>query len=867
MQSNYSSFSKFNNAINYFFGCNPANPYWILLAMYLRKAGTLAIVNDYEGDARNIIAPEADREYWSTLKHNKQWPDDVNTISIIGDLDDELGYLPSVYKAFDEAAKKRIVAAKNEKNIFLHPQWEPSFLLEVTESLLEIDDEWYNTYYEKLFDKTVYRIFAKDHTVTFSPSVEFSEIIKGLIGSNVKRVYNPFAGTGYLANILSNSEIEYIGEETDDISASIAKLRLLSNDVNGYILNHYTQHMITYDADLIVSAPQYSSVIGPARSYPCWPENNSPEEFIMISELNRSSNDHITFTIRKCVLTNTPGIIIAPDIINFKSGVYRNFRKYLVDNDCVDMVISIKPSFFTYTSIPYAIYVINNDHNHKGSIRFVNINNLEIDYCLFLDSLSNNEFKDNNRTKLVTIQEVVDNDYSFAPEAYVTPELDVLDKSLLKRISELGSFNTPKTSHPQLGLLIPSSISAKENKARVFTVNDCEVQSLDEKRVVKIERECVMISPSFRSAVCINPAGNVIYAEYRGQFFFEPNIDIILPQYFALQLTEEYVKQQLGERPIQTAGQSFARSIFRRIMISVPSLEEQQKIVDDYCLKLIGELGMEVSSLKTQRFNEYERNMHLRKHALKQVMNEVLPAARRIANFITSQQGNFSKKSIIAERSQSTLESYVVKLFSNVEKVNSLISALTEETRFNEPQIIEIDTFIANYLRSKLADNYELTYFGHNELLDDVAPDISEEPLIGVTEQGDPVFVLPSPITVYIAPDSLTTVLDNIIANAVKHGFTNPERKDYAIRIEFRNAVIDDRDMVEFIVANNGEKLPAGMSADRMFTWGMGSGTGLGSWQTKNIIEHFGGSIEFIQYEDKADGFNVEYRFTLPMSK
>ena len=255
----------------------------------------------------------------------------------------------------------------------------------------------------------------------------------------------------------------------------------------------------------------------------------------------------------------------------------------------------------------------------------------------------------------------------------------------------------------------------------------------------------------------------------------------------------------------------------------------------------------------------------MRRSALLQVMNEVLPAARRITKFISSQEDDFSKKSIIAERSQSTLEDYVVKLFNNVEKVNALITALTEETRFNSPEIIEIDTFITNYKRSKLADNYDLEYFGHNSLLDDIVPDISDEPLIAVTDQGNPVFILPSPITVYIARDCLTTVFDNIIANAVKHGFTKPERKDYAIRIEFRNTVIDDRDMVEFIVANNGEKLPVGMSADRMFTWGVGSGTGLGSWQIKNIIEHFGGSIKFIQYDDKADGFNIEYRFTIPM--
>ena len=72
--------------------------------------------------------------------------------------------------------------------------------------------------------------------------------------------------------------------------------------------------------------------------------------------------------------------------------------------------------------------------------------------------------------------------------------------------------------------------------------------------------------------------------------------------------------------------------------------------------------------------------------------------------------------------------------------------------------------------------------------------------------------------------------------------------------------------MLEIRISNNGEKIPVGMATDQIFSWGVGTGTGLGSWQTKNIVEHFGGSIEFIQNDDAADGFYIEYRILLPIT-
>lgn len=856
------SLATFNDAVDNFFSWNPKNPFWFLLAMYLRKEGSLAIRYDYTGDKRNIIAPVADRAYWKTLNHNDKWPEGVKTISIVGNMSNN-EMLIEIFDVFQKATEQEVVEKRFSNSISKHPQWEATFLLDATKSLLSLDDEWFANNFAELFNRVVYRIFAKDRSISFSPlSLEFNEIIASLIDSTTKRIYNPFAGTANLLSSFVESQTEYIGEEQNELNAAIGNLRILSSNIKGRVRVQDSIHLHSFDADLLISFPPYEGQ--PAQTYQeLLISNKSTEERKQLEEAFGSRNDAITLVIRKCVVTGCKGIIIAPDSINFRMGRYDDLRRYLVSNDCVDMIISITAPLFSYASIPLAVYVINTNHRHKGCIRFVNICDTEKDCDLFLKSLSNDLLEEKQISKYVSLQEIIENNYILAPEAYVFPTLDE-QEDRMRNIKELGTLLSYRQINIRQGLYLHSSFFG-ENKARVIHAKDLAYEDINNGQVFLVTKPCVMISPVGGKAVCIDPQGEKIYVQYRNQIFFEPKADIVLPQYLALQLNEEYVKNQMGNRPIQTSASIFVRTIFGRIKIIVPSLLEQQRIVDEYQLQLIGELGMEVDSLKNQRFNEFERNMHLRKHALKQVMNEVVPAARRISSFISSQDGLFSKDSIVAERSKSSLERYAVKLYHDVEKINFLISALTDETQFGEPKVIELSKFMAGYCYSKLSEKYQIFWFGHQVFYHDEIEQAKER-LETLSNNGGGIYVTPPEVTAYIDPNCLTTVLDNIVANAVNHGFTNPEKMDYAIRIEFRNTIKESKEMAEICVMNNGNKLPSGVSPERIFTWGLGSGTGLGAWQAKNIVEHFGGEIMFIQHDDEPDGFNIEYRFTLPMS-
>lgn len=115
-----------------------------------------------------------------------------------------------------------------------------------------------------------------------------------------------------------------------------------------------------------------------------------------------------------------------------------------------------------------------------------------------------------------------------------------------------------------------------------------------------------------------------------------------------------------------------------------------------------------------------------------------------------------------------------------------------------------------------------------------------------------------------ISPDNLTQVFDNIVSNACKYGFTDPQRQDYTIRIEVKSIEVNGKPMVSITVSNNGSALAMGMDKSKFFHWGVGQGTGLGTWQVKNIIEHSHGSVALNEYPNDPLGFEIEYEILLP---
>lgn len=834
MNSSKTSATQFANAVFSFFGHNPSNPYWALVALTMRKLSHLEIVENLPEDDGVLVLDEI-TPYFAQKGSVREMhvvcrPKDVDKIREI--LDTFRGY-----EAHD-----------NGTSILTRNQWERSILLNFASELIKLDEEWFQSNFESCFNFLVHRIFATGRFDEFSQPIQLSELvgyISNSIAPDAKVVYNPFSGMSSYALYMPKNAY-YIGEERLSLIAAIANLRLFAESIQGEVRIADAVMSGNLRADLIVSTPPFGVRIQPESVHFAIDRVMTTEEFILHKSLSQS----------------VPAIIVVPRGFNYRKNSSERLRQDLVESGELDMVINLPEKIFTNTAIGTSIYVLNPDHNHQGSVRFIDGTRsyIEQSRTRVLDVESVVNIIDNGRTKskLVTVEDLKKNDYNLSPERYFSDDIQVPEGMKLMKMSELGEiFKQSCNTLPAEGKFVNFGALKNQNPIKVYSADDFEETELPNRRSLNLVHSGLLFFGGRGNlGICISSEGEPLFT-YPDYINFVPDDEVVLPQYVIMQFNEEYVKEQL----IGIQSGRMPNDVFQNIRILVPSIEIQRKSIEDYQGRLIADLGLEVNNLKTHQANEFERNMHLRKHALKQVLNEVVPASRRIANFISSQDGDFNKKSVVAQRSQATLEDYAQKLFRNMEKIQSLISALTDDEKYPEAITFDFHYFLADYRHNKITeDKFTFSFIGESHFLDE-EPELPEIP-----EDGSQVYIASTTLTVRIAPAQMVTVLDNIIANAVNHGFTDPSRKDYNVHVKFRNILSDEKEMLEISILNNGNKLPSGVTPEKVFTWGVGSGTGLGSWQAKNIIEHYGGSIELLQHDDAPDGFIVEYRIVLPMN-
>lgn len=848
--------SKFANAVDFFFGHNPANPYWALVALTLRKKHLLAIVENFEGPACNILDILA--SVYNEVASNKH-------VVALGERNEVIQNALSIFR-------HNMVVEKDSISIFDKPQWEREFLLEFADVLINLDEDWLQVNFNKCYAILVHRAFAKSRFEEFGQPGQVSRLVRFIskqIAPDSKLVFSPFAGLSSYSIELPE-ECHFIGEEINPLIAAIANLRLYANGVNGEVKVGDSVNVTPYEADLVVSTPPFAQPL----------HGISAEIFGLPKERIINSDELV---IRKCLLESIPGIIVVPQSLNTRANSTRQLRQDLIKSGSLDMIISLPTGIFVGTEVATAIFVLNPHHGHKGSVRFINgAKSFEINELVYGGKVLNWEdiaFYIKNgglKSKFVNFEEIVANDFNLSPEIYFADDIPVPEgmtlmkvsefgrivsqrpqSTLLEVISELGDVTHQRIAEvPTQGKLVNFSVLKNPNPIKVYKPSDFEETDLPSRPLKIVNSGLLFFGGSGIMGVCIQADEETLYT-HANYVNFVPDEKIILPQYLLIQFQESYVADQLLSIP---AGRMKA-DILENIRILVPSLEEQRKAIEEYQVRLITKMGIDATDLRTTQFNEFEKNMHLRKHALKQILNEVVPGARRIAKFVSSQEGNFSGASVIAERSGATLEDYTAKLYQNVLRIQDLISSLTDETKFEDAQTFDFHSFIAQYRSQKLTnERYSMTFFGHGSFFEE--PTESE---IAALQPGQ--FIQAPELTVHIAPKALATVFDNIIANASKYGFTDDNNKGYSIRVDFSNIMTEDRPMLEITVKNNGSLLPTGMTPDRIFKWGVGTGTGLGTWQAKNIIEHYGGSIEFNQLEDAPDGYNIVYRILLPMTE
>ncbi|BFL98725.1 type I restriction-modification system subunit M [Cutibacterium avidum] len=260
--------------------------------------------------------------------------------------------------------------------------------------------------------------------------------------TEVNKVYDPACGSGGLllkfAKVLGKENVRqgFFGQEINLTTYNLARINMFLHDINyeKFNLAHGDTlidpaHWDDEPFEAIVSNPPYSIK---------WAGDSNPllindERYAPAGVLAPKSKADLAFTMHMLswlAPNGTAAIVEFPGVL-YRGGAEQKIRKYLVDNNFVDAVIQLPNDLFFGTTIGTCIIVLKKSKVDNSVLfvnasdqfkRFGNKNKLtEENRAQILEWLTNRADVD-YVTKLVSNEEIAENNYNIAVSSYVEPE-------------------------------------------------------------------------------------------------------------------------------------------------------------------------------------------------------------------------------------------------------------------------------------------------------------------------------------------------------------------------------------------------------------------------------------------------------------
>ena len=826
---------RFNYAMDLFFGMNPQRRIWILLMFYLAKERALRVADNYDGpDDFNLMAlmvladiTDADTSrLWREQNIRNRAIVAEPPVQISSDFD------KLVYAIDYDAHNYSLSSPDRKESVLSRSRWEPQYLIEVSEILMSLSDDWYKSNASWAFDALIRRIlnqYGKESPIFAQPK-EVTDLIGRILNAEDGAMYNPYAGAGSYALTLGEN-CTYLGQEVSPVCKTIGRLNML---VNGRC-NAVIEQGVPFN-DWKGGDSKFEYIVSTLPFGLRIPE--SSQRLAEVQFLDKSSQDAGHKSI---------GVYSAA-ICSHRDSIKNNIVKRLIDEDILETVILLPAGIFATTNIETAVIVVNKHKSNKGFVRFVdarecksksgryNVLNLEAVLKMLEEGAPMDGVAD------VSLDTLRLNNYRIAPQFYTTCDDIVCPDG--SEIVELGTILTPiKAERAEIGAFRtykPNYDGAKPY-GDIVKGSALPIEQIEKSSHISISEDAFIIrlSGPFHATYLIaddeQVAVNAIYCPYR--------IDKtrMYYQYILAEMSKDYFIRQIDRRTVLGTFAFIDERDFLKTRIIVPrDYEDQIRLSCESFDSDIQEHIRQLSEKFQSRIDHVNRNQSQRKHAVAQVLNEILPSVENIEYFVHSTD-MITRDSVVSKRFGTTFIEYIESIHKQLSKVIDMVDNFTSKEDFGEKETISLNKFLEDYCESKRTNEvYKAVYIDHYE------PEEIEQ-------------------QVRISRKDLTQMLDNLFTNAQKHGFTNTARSDYEIRIS--TEPIHDFDQPVIIkITNNGTPVSESMkSLDKLFAWGTGQGTGIGCWQVKEIAEHFGGDVEYIEYPDDEEGFACEFRIILPL--
>lgn len=839
---------NYNDAVDLFFGMNPQNPYWILLVFYLAKERKLRRIEDQPVKDETIMV-SMDRSYaeitFSDESIQKYWIEKgVYEKLLVADLD-----INSDFFKIKDAFQQQVYSVKEIKprSILDRKQMVQHFLFSVAECFMDLSPEWYSENYTSSFDQLVSRIYYKRGVESMMQPKELTRLVCGLLDYKGGVIYNPFSGLSSYG-IELNAGNNYHGQEFEKLTWALAKLRMMvygADSIN--LLNEDSLSWKFNSVEYVISTPPIGLLLD---------QNPGAKTKVEAYYLENAS---FSASVRS-VGVYPAGIL--------SSMSENKIRKVLIDKDLFETIVVLPSDILhPYSGVQLCLILTNKDKRHSGYVKFVDASNYYlkegrrnvIDKNKILDLCLSEDFHE--EVILVSNEGISEENYSLDPKRYNKKNITVPDGFMLIPLSEFGTFYTNRSGVSGYGPVVSVKDLSDNSFNFIKTANDFQ-QGEYKEFFSCVEKDSLLISK-------IRNLKPTLFKAENGPVFINPNVlafkvneNKVSIDYLVNELSQEYVKNQLNLSFSNIP--SFAISDLNRIQILVPMHKKNQvDRIEHFQKTRITELGIELDKLKSDRFIEFETNMELRRHAIQQKMNVLYPAIKNVSKYLKKHNSKFVNEEVLNPRTGETLLQYFEKIEMTLENVVTMVDALVDPKTYGEAETIWVESFLENYKENHFSQRYTLEMFLDNVVSEDIMyPYLDDHNNLkeGYINKGDKL----SRNAILFCQKDLTQVIDNIVSNAQKWGFVDENNANYSVRFIVNDAELNEKPAVSLRISNNGNPLPIGMKKEKVFLWGEGNNTGLGSWQVKNIVEHFGGKVLLNEYPDDPDGFQVEYELVIP---
>jgi type I restriction enzyme M protein len=281
----------------------------------------------------------------------------------------------------------------------------------------------------------------------------------------VNKIYDPAAGSGSLLlqakKHFDNHIIEegFYGQEVNHTTYNLARMNMFLHNINYDKFNialgntlidpHYGDEK---PFDAIVSNPPYSIK---------WIGDDDPtlindDRFAPAGVLAPKSKADFAFVLHALSYLSSKGraaIVCFPGIF-YRGGAEQKIRKYLVENNFVESIISVAPNLFYGTSIAVTLLVLSK-HKTENTTQFIDASGEDF----FRKVTNNNELTDAHIQKIMDLFDSKE-------------DIDYVAKSIDNHIIAANDYN----------LSVSSYVQAKDNKEQVdITKLNAEISKTVEK--------------------------------------------------------------------------------------------------------------------------------------------------------------------------------------------------------------------------------------------------------------------------------------------------------------------------------------------------------------------------------------------------